>query len=231
MSKLDPSGPPMAVIVKEPRKGRTDGPSRCLVLDAAFNPPTLAHWELAMLGAQASNADWVLIQLSSANVDKGVISGADLKERLYMLDHIASKDDRIGVSACSHARFVDKVEALSRVAENTRFIFAIGYDTLVRLFDTKYYHNIEKELGILFEMAEFVVANRGEHDAEALEAYLNKRPAASHNNNIRQVILPQHLAGISSSKTRNLIGAGKPFSHCVPSGLPELIAAMGLYKK
>jgi nicotinamide-nucleotide adenylyltransferase len=230
MSKLDPAGPPVAVIVKEPRQGRTDGPSRCLVLDAAFNPPTLAHWELAMSGAQASGADWMLVQLSSANVDKGV-SGADLGQRLYMLDHIASEDDRVGVSACSHARFIDKAEALSRIAQNTRFIFAIGYDTLVRLFDPKYYSNIEEELGTLFGMAEFVVANRGEHDAGALEAYLSKKPASSHRNNIHQVSLPQNLADMSSSKTRDLISAGKPFAHCVPNGLPELIAAMDLYKK
>jgi nicotinic acid mononucleotide adenylyltransferase len=230
MSGLDSNGRPEAVILKEPRAVRADAGSRCLVLDAAFNPPTMAHWELAMTGALASSADRILVQLSSANVDKSV-SGADLGQRLYMLKHLTSEDDRVGVSACSHARFVDKASALSRISRNTQFIFAIGYDTLERLFDPKYYSDFDRELETLFGMAEFVVANRGENDAKVLRKYLREQPANKFHDKIHQTTLSQQFTDMSSSKTRILIETGMPFTHCVPKGIPELITEMELYKK
>ena len=123
MDSLDPSGSPKAVYVSEPTPKDPARPDRCLVLDAAFNPPTVAHWELALKGARVSEADRILLQVSIANVDKSV-SGADLGLRVYMVDRLAADHDHIGVSACSHARFVDKAEALHNLAPSTRHIFA-----------------------------------------------------------------------------------------------------------
>ena len=217
------------MLVAEPSTRVAGKSDRCLVLDAAFNPPTVAHWELALAGARVSKADWILIQLSSANVDKG-ISGADLGQRLYMLDLMAAEDERVGVSACSHARFVDKALALSKISNKTKFIFAIGFDTLERLFDPNYYTNFTVELETLFAEAEFVVANRGEKDASALDDYLRQKPQSDYKNKIHQTTLAQRFIRISSSETRDLVMGNQPFAHLVPDGISYLIEEMGLYK-
>ncbi len=116
MDRLAPDGEPEAFYVTgSPPDAR---PDRCLVLDAAFNPPTRAHLALAHHGAEASNADRVLLQVSATNVDKG-ISGADLGQRLYMVSRLAGRLASIDVSACSHARFVDKASALQKLSPNT----------------------------------------------------------------------------------------------------------------
>lgn len=230
MDSLDPSGPPKAVYVSEPAPEALRQPDRCLVLDAAFNPPTIAHWELALAGARISEADRILLQISSANVDKPV-SGADLGLRVYMVDRLAAEDDHVGVSVCSHARFVDKANALHTLSPSTRHIFAIGYDTLIRLFDPKYYSRMTSELDDLFSNIEFAVANRGGHDETALNDYLRQSPQSEYKDKIYQITLSEGFREISSSETREKIRVGEDVSDWVPDVILDIIRESGLYRK
>ena len=228
MDRLAPDGEPEAFYVTgSPPDAR---PDRCLVLDAAFNPPTRAHLALAHHGAEASNADRVLLQVSATNVDKG-ISGADLGQRLYMVSRLAGRLASIDVSACSHARFVDKASALQKLSPNTRYVFAIGYDTLIRLFDEKYYDSMIQELDDLFSRAEFAVANRGENDTESLIAYLNRAPQDRYADRIHPVSLSSDYTGISSSGIRDRIRRGEDVSEQVPGRVLDLVHEMGLYRE
>lgn len=229
IAELDPNDTPVARILKEPEQQDVQSSQRCLVLDAAFNPPTTAHWALAQEGARAANAETVLLQLSVANVDKG-IEGADLGQRLLMLEAASREDSRTGVSICSHARFVDKAAALVGLAPDTRFVFAIGFDTMVRLIDPKYYRDMPAELDLLFGMAEFVIANRGENDREDLERYLRSPALEPHKGNIHQLILGQEFKHISSSETRKSIRTGKPHGDSLSPAVADVITALGLYK-
>lgn len=224
MAQVTPGGQPVARYVRKPDRV----PDRCLVLDAAFNPPTRAHQALALTGAEAAGADGIFLQLAGANVDKG-ITGADLGERLVMLDAIASKDPRFGVVACSHARFVDKADALRALCPETAFVFAIGYDTLVRLFDPKYYDDMTGALNALFAAAEFAVANRGDDDEAVLDDYLATSPAADYADRIHKAILPPGLADVSSSRVRDGRARGEDVSHLVPPGVMAVISVLGLY--
>ena len=230
MDSLDPSGPPKVVYVSEPTVEHPRRPDRCLVLDAAFNPPTIAHWELARAGARISEADRILLQVSISNVDKSV-SGADLGLRLYMVDRLAVDYDHVGVSACSHARFVDKAQALHDLSPSTRHIFAVGFDTLVRVFDPKYYSRMGSELDDLFSTVEFAVANRGGQDEKALTEYLAKPPQGNYKDNIHQLTLAQNFRDISSSETRDKIQAGVDVSDRVSSIILDIIREAGLYSK
>ena len=230
VSQLAPKGPPEARILKEPVDLAVLASKRCLVLDAAFNPPTTAHWALAQESARVANAETILLQLAVTNVDKG-IEGADLGQRLLMLEAISNSDGRTGVSICSHARFVDKAAALARISPKTRFIFAIGFDTLVRLVDPKYYQDMEADLEALFGIADFAVANRGDRDMSDLEGYLDNPALRSYENNIHQVILAQSLANISSSNIRNAIRIGRPYEPSVSPTTVRVIEALRLYKE
>ena len=140
MSDLDPLASPKAVFIREPNQS-----GRSLILDASFNPPTLAHRALAESAAEAANASSILLQLSVANVDKTVTS-ADLGQRLFMLELMAQGHDHVGITGCSHARFIDKAVAIRELSPGLHPIFAIGYDTLVRLFDEKYYEDMMGDL-------------------------------------------------------------------------------------
>ena len=230
MDSLDPSGPPKAVYVSEPTAEDPRQPDRCLVLDATFNPPTVAHWELALTGARVSEADRILLQVSIANVDKSV-SGADLGLRVYMVARLAAVSDHVGVSACSHARFVDKAQALHNLSPSTRHIFAVGFDTLIRVFDPKYYSRMSSELDELFSSAEFAVANRGGQDEKALREYLAMPPQTDYKANIHQVTLAQNLRSVSSSEIRAKIRAGGDVSDRVSSVILDIIRETGLYIK
>ncbi len=230
VSQLDPKGPPEARILKEPLDLSVQVSKRCLVLDAAFNPPTTAHWALAQESAQVSNAETILLQLAVTNVDKG-IEGADLGQRLLMLETISDSDGRTGVSICSHARFVDKAAALTRISPKTRFIFAIGFDTLIRLVDPKYYQNMQADLETLFRIAEVAVANRGDRDKSELARYLDSPTLKKHSKHIHQISLAQNFAGISSSGIREAISTDRPFEQSVSPTTVRVIEALRLYKE
>lgn len=225
MSELDPNGPPRAVYLSTAPARES---ARCLVLDAAFNPPTIAHWQLAIESQAAARADRILLQLSAANVDKGV-SGADLGQRLYMLEAIAASRPNVYVSVCSHARFIDKAIALERLSPGSTHVFAIGYDTLIRLFDPKYYTDMASELETVFSKAEFAVANRADNDPETLSRYLEQSPQSRFCQKIHQVTLPDTVAHVSSSRVRERIGQGQDATDLLPAEVSPIIRQMGLY--
>ena len=227
IASLDPDGLPRATYISE--VSTPEHSDRCLVLDAAFNPPTNAHVALALNGARSSRADRILYQLSLSNVDKSV-SGADLGQRLYMLDALAKADESL-VSICSHARFVDKARALQSLSPQTVHIFAIGYDTLIRLFDPKYYTDIAASLDELFALAEFAVANRSEHDTQSVVDYLAGPSCKDYADKIHQITLPPEFADVSSSGVRDRIHRSSDVSGWIPNDIASIIKAMGLYKK
>jgi nicotinamide-nucleotide adenylyltransferase len=168
--------------------------------------------------------------LAVANVDKD-IEGADLGQRLLMLEAISDNDGRTGVSICSHARFVDKAAALTRISPKTRFIFAIGFDTLIRLVDPKYYQDMQADLESLFDIAEFAVANRGDRDKSDLERCLDNPSLKIHTHHIHQVALAQEFAGISSSDIREAISTDRPYEQSVSPTTVRVIEALRLYKE
>lgn len=222
IQSIDLEGPPSAAFVGSP----VDSPARCLVLDAAFNPPTVAHWGLARSGALASGASHVILQLSCSNVDKGTME-ANLAQRLYMVAALATLKEQTSVTVCSHARFIDKANALAALDRQIQPIFAIGYDTLVRLFDPKYYEDMAGELEILFEKAEFVVGNRGDTDQSEMDRYLEDR--TEYGGRIHTVTLDASFSDVSSSNVRKRSGQGENVRALVPEPVADLIKAFGLY--
>lgn len=163
------------------------------VLDASFNPPTLAHLALARLAlhdpslvgeAEAGpSALGHLVLLSATNVDKKLKDGdASYAQRLEMmvllaqeLAHPTATDDSdpsdplsssdlliapaVAVAIIDEPTFKGKSSKLrdffDRQLNRSDFnnhvappelSFVIGYDTLIRLFDLKYYGNSYDDL-------------------------------------------------------------------------------------
>lgn len=133
---------------------------RILVLDLSFNPPHLAHYALAKeaLSFKYGNLDTskshlsLLLLLSVKNADKVLATPASFDHRLNMMYLMAqylqkNLDVHVSIGLTSHARFVDKSvsiidylkEYFSNDYPSMKLTFVVGFDTLVRILDPKYY--------------------------------------------------------------------------------------------
>ncbi|MDP6777829.1 MAG: hypothetical protein QGI83_13805 [Candidatus Latescibacteria bacterium] len=230
MEGLDPAGPPHAHMVLKAVQGIGEIGGNLGILDASFNPMTRAHERMIEEATSLLGLDEVLLLLSSANVDKAVF-GADLGQRLAMLMAYAEEITATSVAGCSHARFVDKSEALGPLyPAETRLTFIIGSDTLVRLFDPKYYTDMPLELDRLFFRAGFVVAGRGNAGISEMQVLVDREASHSQAQKIRLISLDAASAAMSSTKVRERRARGQPISGLVPDAVERAIETMNLYR-
>lgn len=139
----------------------TDLTKRVCVLDSSFNPPHLGHYTLAKEAlnyhykddtATTPDSRTLLLLLSVKNADKENVPASFL-DRIEMMSLMAdylNKNLNVNVSIglTNHARFVDKSLSIldyihlahPNVDTNTlKLTFLVGFDTLIRIFDPKYY--------------------------------------------------------------------------------------------
>jgi hypothetical protein len=121
------------------------------LLPGSFNPLHIGHEELAAVARQESGRD-VLFELSVTNVDKPSLTEIEVQRRLDQFR------GRWRVVLSRAPRFVEK----ARVFPES--LFAIGWDTFVRLLDARYYDDTAEILNALAEIRDlgcrFLVAGR-----------------------------------------------------------------------
>ncbi|KAK0752429.1 hypothetical protein B0T18DRAFT_388370 [Schizothecium vesticola] len=108
-------------------------PRTLIILDSSFNPPTLAHLHMATSALRAAacnktNSPRLLLLLSVQNADKPV-KPAGFAQRLAMM-HVFAGDVQRNVG--------------------DDLVVLVGFDTLVRIFDAKYYggeEGMRREVG------------------------------------------------------------------------------------
>ena len=161
--------------------------TRLYVLDSSFNPPTNAHLQLIESCPMNSR----LLLIANKNVDKDQDNFNDRIELLKLLD--------MPLAITSEARFVDKAKQFE-----VPVCFLMGYDTLVRFFDPKYYGNaFDHEMQDFFTTSSIKVVDRGEHDKGMWE-----REELKFGLRYQKLIqMTRHLEGkdISSSQVRKLL--------------------------
>ncbi len=230
MDAFDPVGPPRAGFLQRAVRGLNRPGGSLVVMDASFNPMTLAHETMLSQASESCDAGEALLLLSHANVDKDIY-GASLGQRLAMIGHYAEPDSNLSVAGCSHARFVDKARALRPLyPESTRLFFVVGYDTLLRLFDPRYYINLSDELSTLFDCAHVVAANRDNIDPEAMRTLMSSPEYVAFSNRVRFIRLRGVHSQISSTEVRTLKKHGAPIGHLVPPRIADAIDALNLYR-
>ena len=197
---------------------------RLVVLPSAFNPPTEAHLALMRLAA-ATAAALPAALLTTRNVAKG-IDGAPLEHRIGMLLAARAHEPGLVVLAGNSARFVDQARAMRGAFPGTDIDFVAGYDTLVRLFDPKYYKDMHADLGELFRHHRLVATNRGEETLESVEHFI-EGVEGHYAARIVVLKLPEHSAALSSTLARNTLDAGG-FGLTPP--VRRYIAENGLYR-
>jgi nicotinic acid mononucleotide adenylyltransferase len=148
---------------------------RLLVLDSSFNPPTNAHANLLQKSIEAYPAnffDGSLLLFSTNNMDK-ILTGASTLQRAQMMEILAlqSQHNNAAVGFTPHGRFVDKAAHIQSWFHTTYpdrkldLYFILGYDTLVRLLDPKYYQcGVKEALAPFFRTCHLICADRGSSD-------------------------------------------------------------------
>ncbi len=198
------------------------------VLPSAFNPPTRAHLRLLDLALAVEGVEGGAALLTTRNVAKG-IEGAALADRIGMLLAARASRPGLAVLAANQARIVDQASALRATWPGASFDFVLGYDTLIRLFDERYYAGaMERELDPFFERHRVVAANRGEVTASGVDAYVAEQ-ASHYDGRIVAVALDEAHGRMASSDARARIAGGEG-SGDVPAEVAAYIREHGLYE-
>lgn len=135
---------------------------RLLVLDSSFNPPHLGHLSMikesilklkddgtSLANVASINTNSVLLLFGVRNADKGTVSVEEYSNRLAMVEmmseYIMSElGVSCGIALTSASLFVDKSDLVNewvqRHSQNdVNKYFLLGFDTIIRFFDPKYY--------------------------------------------------------------------------------------------
>src|SRR5690606_30050650 len=78
------------------------------------------------------------------------------------------------VLASNAARIMDQGRALRAAYPGAAFDFVVGFDTLVRVFEPRYYDDMVRELNPFFRDHRLIATNRGELSVEDVEEFLNR---------------------------------------------------------
>lgn len=150
--------PPSASAPSSPPSTR---PKTLIILDSSFNPPTLAHLHMATsaLRAHQASSPRLLLLLSVQNADKPV-KPAGFAKRLAMMHVFAGDVQRevggevgVDIGLTSKPYFHDKSKAIAESGVydgGLEQVVLVGFDTLVRIFDPKYYggqEGMRREVG------------------------------------------------------------------------------------
>lgn len=117
-----------------------------LVLDSSFNPPHTAHQNLVDRAFKyyKNQPLHVLLLLSVNNADKAP-KPATFDRRMEMMcimaDILQAKNIPTSVGITTYAKFVDKDKTIRQNFSSRGLIsYLVGFDTIVRILDPKYYH-------------------------------------------------------------------------------------------
>lgn len=212
---------------------------RISVLDSSFNPPTRAHLALARHPGTPP-FDSSLLLLSTTNADKA--QGSDeTSSRLEMMRELAkeSRIDSIALAVCSEPTFVRKSSLLKRELErialeqgsqvDVRLSFSQGWDTLVRMFDGRYYQppaaSMADALGSFFETdkSTIVCARRGDVSPAEEAAFFAKPEVQRFAHGVEMITLDKEVTEISSSEVRRVVREAQGDELRVIGGVKKLV--------
>lgn len=242
-----------------------------IVLDSSFNPPTKAHAQMAqsaILNANTEIANTRLLLLLAVNNADKAPTPASFPSRLNMMDgfgrglleQFGPHGLEIDVAVTTMPYFHTKSNLISQSFAqqiSTEQVFLTGFDTVIRVFNPKYYGDgyatvststgmtpMQVALGPLFNRARLRVTMRpddGWGSAEDQHEYIGRlgRGELDHLGVDKDWISRIELvdgangAGISSSKVREAVlnGNAAVVDYSVDAEVREWIGLEGLYRQ
>lgn len=220
---------PTIVLIRQAREGIKVGKGRLGVFPASFNPPTLAHQFLVEEAQKEGHLDEILVLLDIRAVDKRPVE-ASFEDRLQMLNLVFRKHPKVSIGLSNRGLFLEKLEALRHwYPDGVELFFVVGFDTILRVLDGKYYSDRQEALDRLFKSSRFLVANRGSNDKQAFRALFRRRENRPYQKRVSFFTLPSELSTLSSSEVRESLRQGRPVRGVLPSVL-RFIQRRDLYR-
>ena len=199
------------------------------IFPSSFNPITHGHMAILQGGAEMKAFQEILLVLDTQAMDKEIL-GATLVDRLLMLQVLFENHPQFSVGVSNRGLFLAKAEVVKEMyPKDTDITFIVGYDTLVRVFDPKYYEDREGALDRLFASCTFIVANRGDYGREAIQRLMDSEGNRRFRDKVHFFEIPNHLAQISSNRVRQRVREGKTFARLIPAQVKEFIEKVKLY--
>jgi nicotinic acid mononucleotide adenylyltransferase len=224
LNGLNPEDEPRVELTGELPESKTLG-----VLDSSFNPPTQAHVRMLELAKQKEDFDLNLLLLAKQNVDKTVF-GESLEHRVLMMESLAESIPDTAVGMTAHGRFVDKAKALkSLFGKECEIHFILGFDTVVRLFDSKYYDDMNAALSELFGLASVIFFNRQGYSAADTEEFLLTPDVRDYSESLVFIELEAEYAAMSSTDARSALETQQPAEALIPKGVLKMVRKRGFY--
>ena len=145
-----------------------------------------------------------------------------------MVKTVFQGDPKISIGLSNHGRFIGKLKPLRALYPSPmEFVFIVGFDTILRVMDKKYYRNRRRELYHLFRECRFLVANRGDQDREAFERLFRERGNERYRGQVSYFTLPKRFASLSSSLVREKIRKHESRTNLVPAPILRSIMERG----
>jgi nicotinate (nicotinamide) nucleotide adenylyltransferase len=218
------------VLVRRAPQGISGRKGRLGIFPASFNPPTLAHVALIREAIRKERLAEVLVLLDLQAMDKEQIE-ATFEDRLAMLKKVFGKDPKISIGISNQGLFLEKLKPLqSLYPGRDEVVFIVGFDTILRVLDKKYYENRGKSLDGLFRQCRFLVANRDFHEETAFEDLFRKRENRKYAERVGFITLSKNFSTFSSSLVRQRLAQGRPVDRWVPAILLPFLQEKGLYR-
>jgi nicotinate (nicotinamide) nucleotide adenylyltransferase len=223
-------GPPVFHLIRRALQGIT-GQGRSLgVLPSSFNPPTTAHKALMERARTVEPIDETLLVLDKKPLDKE-IAGASLEQRLLMILLCFESDPTVSIAFTNRGLFGDKLTLLKKAyPDNTMIRFIVGYDTLTRILDTKYYEDRDASLNRLFAESRFLVATRGNVDTDRIKRVVTQKENRPFAEKIVPFEMPFATRHVSSTHIRKDLSEGRKIEHLVPAAISSYLRRTGLYR-
>jgi nicotinate (nicotinamide) nucleotide adenylyltransferase len=183
-------------------------PHKVGILAGSFNPPTVAHLELAQ--AASPLVDLIVYVVPSVFPHKAY-SGATLDQRVEMLD-AAGLTLPHAIASTGQGLFIDIArEFREHYGTQAQLSFICGRDAAERILHWDY-----GRAGVVEEMLgefELLVAPRGGHFS----------PPAEYRHRIHTLPLGSEHEAVSSTEVRDRIARGEPWEHLVPEKIRERV--------
>ena len=218
-------------MIRKAPKGISSRTGRLGIFPASFNPPTMAHLALIKEAKKQGNLDEILVLLDIQAMDKEPV-GAALEDRLAMLKKAFGRDPKVSIGLSNRGLFFEKIKPLRKYyPAPISFFFIVGFDTILRVMDKKYYPDRRKFLVELFDRSHFLVANRENDKKKEFEEFFNRKGNREYGTKVSFFNLSRKVSFISSSLVRKRIAEGKPVMGLIPAALLRWIQEKGHYKK
>ncbi len=203
LDSLNPDTAPQALLVP----GSAQPHATIIVFPGSFNPPTNAHIALLQQGrlyAQRHGATSLYAAISKRIVDKESVERPTLLDRIDLLDTVLhSYLQDTGIMLFNRGLYVEQAQAVrASFPQVEHLFFLLGFDKIVQIFDPHYYKDRDASLVALFNIAELLVAPRGNDGEQELDALLHRPENERFARFVHSLAFDARYRNISSTKIR-----------------------------